>query len=80
MFSPDKFVKGIESDAPMVGHVKDPNDMSDVDPYHQAQMYHALNKKYEDNGGSNYDPKPPAPELWWDKKKREEEEAYVAAG
>lgn len=74
MFSSDKLASMVESDSPMIGHVKDPNDLSDIDPYAQASMFHAMNKKYDDNGGSTFDPKPPRKEEWWEKQKREEEE------
>lgn len=64
-----KLSKAIESDEPMVGAIKDPNDMSDVDPYAQARMFQALNKPYEENGGTNYAPAPPRQKAKWERRR-----------
>ena len=57
--------KAVRCDAPMVGEVKPP---PPPDPYEQAKMFHALNKRYEDNGGSAYNPLPPVARPWEDDK------------
>jgi hypothetical protein len=45
-----KLAKAIEGDEPMVGHVRDPNDLSDVDPHRQAALHHEFNRRWEQEG------------------------------